>query len=106
MEYRERHMQRRKHKYTYEEVMGYLKREMKRRMIADGLIIDPRNAPPRYKWEWTYADHKGEVEANTRGEARSRIKAALGIRKKRLPLGVIITRKDNESTRTSTSEVA
>jgi hypothetical protein len=87
----------RQHKFTYEEVLGYLKRQMKRQMIADGLIVDPSKAPPKYLWNWYHEDKNGEVTANTRGEARSLIKKALGVSpNKRLPLDIIIQRREND----------
>jgi hypothetical protein len=78
-------------------VLSYLKRQMKRKMIADGVIVDPRNAPPKYQWEWQHDDTNGVVDANTRGEARALIKKAMFLSpNKRLPMGVQITRRNRD----------
>lgn len=64
-------------------------------MIAAGEVIDPSKAEPRFEWHWhsPVADVTGVVKANTRGEARSRIKGKLGISAQgRLPTDVAIVR--------------
>lgn len=81
-------------KVTPEQVMEKLRREVKRRLLADGLISDPSKAPPKYEWHWMLGDQYGIVRANTSGEARGKIKQELGL-KKRLPKEIQIVRVDH-----------
>lgn len=76
---------------TTAEVMVKFRREVKRRLIADGMISDPATQPPKYEWHWELGDRGGVVLANTRGEARSQIKTDLGINT-RLPTNITIVR--------------
>jgi hypothetical protein len=72
-------------------------REVRRRLIADGKIVDPSKNPPKYQYHWTVGDRDegGIVYANTTGEARGLIKKWLGIKKGRLPEVIKIVRIDN-----------
>jgi hypothetical protein len=82
-------------KVTFEEALVKVKRQIKRKAVADGMIVDPSKRPPRHTWAWEC--HNGEgpvggiVKADTRSEARSLIKAKLGIpKKRRLPIDTTI----------------
>lgn len=80
-------------KIGFDEALALIKRQIKRKAIADGLIVDPANRPPRHKWAWEIplSSSGGIVEADTRSEARGIIKAKLGYSKKhRLPIGITI----------------
>ena len=79
------------HKFTFEEALAKVKRQIKRKAVADGLIVDPSKRLPRHTWAWECHDSEGPVggivKADTRSEARSLIKSKLGIpKKRRLPL--------------------
>jgi len=77
---------RRPHKIGYQEALSRVKREIKRKAIADGVILDPRLNPPRFEWHWECNGQNGMVRANTRSEARGLVKEKHGLRKKdRLP---------------------
>jgi hypothetical protein len=101
-------------KTNFNEVLGLVKRQIKRKAIADGLIVDPATRPPRYQWAWeipktatfnvedgkllSVNETSGIVEANTKGEARSLIKSQLGLRKKdRLPLAIVVTKVERSA---------
>lgn len=76
--------------------MAKVKRQIKRKAVADGVIVDPATRPPRFTWAWERHDSEkpvgGIVKANTRSEARSLIKSQLGIpKKRRLLIGTTIT---------------
>jgi hypothetical protein len=71
-----------------------LTRAIRRDMIAKGEIPDPQKREPRWKFDWTYGKITGTVYADTRSEARSKIKKSLGI-KKRLPIEVEINGQPN-----------
>jgi len=81
-------------------------REVKRRLIADGKIVDPSKHPPKYQYHWTVGDRDqgGIVCANTTGEARGLIKKQIGIKKGRLPQCIKIVRILNDAS-TSTSDL-
>jgi hypothetical protein len=105
-------------KIGFDEALGMVKRQIKRKAIADGLIVDPATRPPKYQWSWecpagmtsvTFTMKQGDlsdvsenptsgvVAADTRSEARGLIKKHLGISKKdRLPAGVVITKIEVE----------
>lgn len=69
-----------------QEMQRLVNRLVKRDALARGLI-DPSKG--KYRWQWHYNNASGEVEANSRSEARSLIKRALGLPKRhRLPEGV------------------
>ena len=73
--------------------MAKVKRQIKRKAVADGVIVDPAKRPPRHTWAWECPDGLtgGIVKANTRSEARSLIKSRLSIpKKRRLPIGTTI----------------
>lgn len=78
-------------KLTTAEYMVKLRREVKRRLIADGLISDPSKQPPKYEWHWKLGERGGIVVANNGGEARGLIKKELGL-KQRLPNHIQIVR--------------
>lgn len=83
-------------KLTKTELVGILFRQHKREMIRRGIIQDPADRPPRYRFDWAYGDITGEVYADDRSDARGMIKRELGIRKKkRLPIEVEIIRTIN-----------
>jgi hypothetical protein len=108
----------RRRKISFDEALGMVKRQIKRKAVADGLIVDPATRPPKCQWAWecppgtisaTYNMKDGEllsvtenptsgvVAANTRSEARSLIKKQLGVSKKdRLPAGIVITKVEVE----------
>lgn len=77
-------------KFTVKEVLGKLKRDIKRRFIAEGHIVDPSTRIKRYRWTWSYQGHGDVVLADTRSEAKSIIKELLGIKKGRLPKEVTL----------------
>ena len=82
-------------KFTFEDGLAMVQRQIKRKAVADGLIVDPAERPPRHQWAWQHHNNEGPVngvvEANTRSEARSLIKTKLGIPKKcRLPIDTTI----------------
>lgn len=71
-------------------------RAIKRKLIADGLIMDPANRPPKFIFKWTWGELSGTVQADDKAAARGLIKKDLGIpKKKRLPQGVVIEREVN-----------
>ena len=83
------------HKLTFGEALGKVRRQIKRKAVADGLIEDPARRPPRHTWAWECYDSEGPVggivKADTRSEARSLIKSKLGIpKKRRLPFDTAI----------------
>ena len=87
----------RSRKIGFEEALARVKREIKRRAVADGVIVDPIKRPPRHQWDWECLSrgNGGTVLADTRSEARSLIKSILGLRKKdRLPLDTTITKAE------------
>lgn len=66
-------------------------RQQKRMLKKMGLIGD--RYPP--KWNWSFEEESGIVEAFTKGEAKARIKEILGIpKKKKLPQDVNIERAE------------
>jgi hypothetical protein len=106
-------------KISFDEALAFVKRQIKRKAIADGVIYDPAQRPPRHKWAWqlspgtisaTFNMKDGElhsvtenptggiVDADTRSEARSLIKAKLGLRRKdRLPVGITIIKVEGSA---------
>src|SRR5438105_3742326 len=66
-------------KVSASEFMAKVKRLMKRRMVADG-VIEPTSTRPKFDWQWSNdaGTIGGTVQANTRGEARALIKKELG----------------------------
>ena len=66
-------------KVSVSEFMAKVKRLMKRRMAADG-VLDKSDDRPRFDWQWSNdaGTVGGTVQANTRGEARAQIKKVLG----------------------------
>ncbi len=81
----------RRRKIGFEEALALVKREVKRRMVADGVIADPAKRPPRFHWNWECTGKSGTVQADTRSDARGLIKSKLGLRKKdRLPIDTTI----------------
>ena len=83
---------RRPRKISYDEALAMVKRQIKRKAIADGVIEDPSQRKPRVEWNWCLEDKDGTVFADTRSEARNLIKKALGVRK--LPSDLIIVNVD------------
>ena len=85
-------------KVSYDEALAMVKRQIKRKAITDGVILDPRNNPPRFEWHWELDGQSGIVQANTRGEARGLIKQNVGLTKKdRLPVHVTIVKVDPDA---------
>ena len=81
----------RSRKIGFEKALARVRREIKRKAVADGVIVDPAQRPPRHQWQWSLGDKGGSVRADTRSEARGLIKSKLGLRKKgRLPLDTTI----------------
>jgi hypothetical protein len=81
------------------EFMARVKRLIKRRMVADGVIEPKTETKP--SWEFYFRKDDGEyaqgkVGANTRGEARAAIKQLTGC--KRLPADIIIEKVNADST--------
>ena len=80
-----------------QKLLSLLMNRMRQDMICKGIIPDPQDRPPRYKFTWSYGELGGEVYCDDRSTARSLIKKDLGIKKKnRLPKEVSITREVNE----------
>lgn len=89
-------------KKTFADAMAMIRRTVKRAAIAAGHIEDPATKRPKWDWHWslpTYLHNYlgdddcpgGIVAANTKGEARSLIKKALGT-KHALPSTIHIIR--------------
>lgn len=87
---------RRPRKIGYQEALAKVKREIKRKAIAGGVILDPRLNPPRFEWHWELDGQTGIVRANTRSEARGLVKKTLGL-KERLPVHTAITKVDPDA---------
>ena len=49
------------HKFTFEEALAKVKRQIKRKAVADGLIVDPSKRLPRHTWHPTQLN-EGLVE--------------------------------------------
>ncbi len=81
-------------KKTKKEMAAQMAREIKRRLIKHGLVTDPSLNPPKYEFHWALGQRGGGiVKANTAGEGRGLIKAALGLRSKdTLPSNITIVR--------------
>jgi len=80
-------------KIGFEEALARVKREIKRKAAADGVIVDPSKRPPRHEWWWELGKQNGVVRADTRSQARSLIKAELNLRRnQRLPVGILIAK--------------
>lgn len=88
------------HRHTKRQKLNMLFREVKRRLIADGKIADPRQRPKKYQFHWTVGDRDqgGIVLADHTGEARGLIKKAIGIKRGRLPQCIKIVRIPNDAT--------
>ncbi len=83
----------RSRKIGFEEALARVKREIKRKAVADGVIVDPSKRPPRHEWWWEFGRQNGVVQADTRSQARSLIKTKLNLRKnQRLPAGTFIVK--------------
>jgi len=91
-------------KFTQTEIMGKIQREVKRRMVADGHIVDPAQ---RVKPEWHWAaklsardcyPRGGTVNADSRSEAKAAIKKQIGI-KGRLPDYIVIVEPSRANSR-------
>lgn len=69
-------------KFTRQEINQFVHRNFKRRMISQGLLklVDK---PPKFLWSFSHEGEDGSVVANTRSEARAKIKKLIGL--KRLP---------------------
>jgi len=81
----------------FHEALAMVQRQIKRKAIADGVIVDPARRLPRNTWFWTLDGRSGSVRADTRSQARSLVKDRLGLRRKdRLPLDIIITKGPEE----------
>lgn len=81
---------------TRKKVTEFARRELKRQVVAHGLLPNPAEQPPKYRWSWKWDSCGGVVEANTRGEARARIKQKLDLPKRaRLPKELQIERLCN-----------
>lgn len=88
----------RQRKISFHDALEMVKRQMKRKAIADGLILDPRDNPPRFEWHWELDGQNGIVSANDRSEARGLIKQKLGLKKKdRLPVHITIIKVDPDA---------
>lgn len=85
-------------KHSFPEALEMLKREIKRRAVADGVIVDPSTDRPRYDWHYEVVslEHSiaasGVIEGGTKSEARAIVKRDLGL--KRLPVGSTFIRVD------------
>lgn len=83
-------------KVRKQDIIAVMMRHAKRDLINRGVIQDPANRPPRFKYTWIYGNLRGVVYADDRSTARAFIKRELGIRKKsRLPIEVQIERESN-----------
>ena len=86
----------RERKLDKDELVQILCHRHKRNLIGRGIIQDPKTRAARYKFTWNYDGLSGVVYADDRSTARSIIKVALGVKKKRrLPPEVDITRELN-----------
>lgn len=87
------------HRLTKAERFKKFYREVKRKLIADGKIADPRFRPKKYQYHWTVGDRDegGIVLADHAGEARGLIKKQIGIKRGRLPQCIKIVRIENDS---------
>ena len=82
---------------TQQDLWQTLYRRQKKDLIARGVIPNPVERNPWYKFTWVYGEVEGVVYADDRSSARGMIKRELGIRRKnRLPIEVQITRSPNE----------
>jgi hypothetical protein len=70
-------------KFTRNEINEFIRRHFKRRMIEQGLLPAKVEKPPKFVWGFSYEGEHSSVTANTRSEARAKIKKLLGL--KRLP---------------------
>jgi hypothetical protein len=79
-------------KFSPREKAELVAREVKRRLIAQGIMSDPSKREPKFEFHWQTASGQigGIEKANTKGEARARIKASLGV--KTMPAGIQIVR--------------
>ena len=85
-------------KVSYDEALAMVKRQIKRKAITDGVILDPRNNPPRFEWHWELDGQTGIVRGNTRSDARACIKEKVGLKKKdRLPVHITIVKVDPDA---------
>ena len=63
-----------------------------KRVLKEMGLIGDRHPP---KWDWSFEDQTGGVNAFTKGEAKARIKEVLGVpKKKKLPKGVSVERAE------------
>jgi hypothetical protein len=72
-------------KVTKREAAALLAREIKRRLISAGQMLNPALAGPKFTFAWSVGDSRGVggmVDANTTGEARALIKKRLGLKKR------------------------
>jgi len=70
-------------KFTRQEINEFIRHHFKRRMISQGLLKALVEKPPKFVWGFSYQGEHSSVAANTRSEARGKIKKYLGL--KRLP---------------------
>jgi len=94
----------RSRKIGFEAALAKVQREIKRKAVADCVILDPSKRPPRFEWQWEYGVQNGVVQADTRSQARSLIKTQLNLRKnQRLPFGISIVKgiPDNSGSKQS-----
>ena len=81
-------------KFTEAEVVGKVQREIKRRLVAEGHIVDPaKRVKPEWHWALKISApgnlRGGVVNADNRSEAKAAIKKQLGVNG-RLPGYVVI----------------
>lgn len=82
-------------KQETKEAIDAIGRKIRRDMIANNLMPDPKKRAPRQRWAWQCGepgDRKGGiVAADTRSQARALIKKELGLKPQhRLPVGIQI----------------
>lgn len=72
-------------KFSRQEINEFIRRHFKRRMIEQGLLPETPEKPPKFVFSYTHDGKPATVPANSRSDARCRIKKLLGVSK--LPPG-------------------
>jgi len=76
-------------KFSRQEINEFIRRHFKRRMIQQGLLpAVPVEKPPKFVFGFSYEGEISSVAANSRSDARCRVKKLLGLSK--LPPGFVL----------------